>query len=171
MKQIFRRGDIYYADLCDGIGSEQRGHRPVVLVSNDLGNKYSPTVMIAPLTSHTSRRDNMPTHYPLAAECGLDRPSVILAEQIDTYDKHRLGRYVGRLSPHHLQGVNRALAVSLGLIEPKPNVMSVCLCSSCAGTFYGTGNYYLKRIRHSEKGLCVYCNHRTGYNYQVITCM
>ena len=169
MKDFYRRGEIYYAELEEGVGSEQQGRRPVVIVSNDLGNRHSPTVLIAPLTSHTSRRDNIPTHYPLAVECGLDRPSVILAEQLDTYDKHRLGRYVGRLEPRHLRGMNRALAVSLGLIEPKPNDMTVCLCSSCANNFYGTGNYYLKRIHYSGKDLCTYCNHRPGYSYQVVT--
>ena len=170
MKQIYRRGDIYYADLGDGMGSEQRGHRPVVIVSNDMGNKHSPTVIAVPLTSHFRRHSMLPTHYPLSTECGLERPSVILTEQVDTMDKQRLGRFIGKVDPCQMWGVNRALAVSVGLIEPRPDAMTVCLCNACANNFYGTGAYYLKRVRsHREKGLCTYCNHRPGFNYQVIS--
>ena len=169
MKQIYRRGDIYYADLGDGIGSEQRGHRPVVIVSNDLGNKHSPTIIAVPLTSHSDRHSKLPTHYPLSTECGLERPSVILAEQIDTFDKQRLGRFVGKVDPRQMWGVNRALAISIGLIQPKPDAITVCLCNNCARNFTGSDIYYLKRPDvASGKEFCIYCGQRKGFIYQIV---
>ena len=169
MKQIYRRGDIYYADLGDGIGSEQRGHRPVVIVSNDMGNKHSPTVIAVPLTSHFRRHSMLPTHYPLSTECGLERPSVILTEQVDTMDKQRLGRFIGKVDPCQMWGVNRALAVSVGLIEPQPDAMTVCLCNACAKKFSSFDAYYLKRTEIAgRKGFCIFCGQRNGVTYQVV---
>lgn len=84
MNQIYRRGEIYYADLGDQFGSEQRGYRPVVIVQNDVGNLHSPTVIVASITSKTDARAKLPTHHYLGASCGLERPSVILTEQLDT---------------------------------------------------------------------------------------
>ena len=80
----------------------------------------------------------------------MEIPSVVLAEQLRTLDKQCLGKYVGSLDLGHTRGVNRALAVSVGLIEPKPRAMNVCLCGACANNFYGTGDYYLKRINPYE---------------------
>ena len=122
------------------------------------------------VTSKTDARAKLPTHHYLGASCGLERPSVILTEQLKTLDKRRLEKRVGFLDNRHLWGMNHALAVSVGLIEPKPRAMSVCLCSACANNFYGTGDYYLKRSNpyEVEKGICTYCNQRLGFDYMVV---
>lgn len=113
------RGDIYYADLGKGIGSEQEGYRPVVIVQNNVGNKYSPTVIVAPVTTNHEAKAKLPTHCYIGAESGLDASSVILLEQIRTIDKRRLGHYVGRLNRTHLRQLNQALATSIDLKYPK----------------------------------------------------
>lgn len=110
-----RRGDIYIADLSPVVGSEQNGIRPVLVVQNDLGNRYSPTTIIAPITGHAKRSD-MSSHVPLKArDCGLVRDSTILLEQLRTLDRSRLKRYVGRLPKEKMRSVDTALISSIGL--------------------------------------------------------
>ena len=110
-----RRGDIYYADLSPVVGSEQGGVRPVLIIQNDTGNRYSPTVIAAAITSQTGKA-NLPTHISLAARsCGLTRDSVILLEQIRTIDKSRLRERMGKLDDGTMSAVDSALAVSFGL--------------------------------------------------------
>lgn len=164
------RGEIYFADLGTGVGSEQEGYRPVVIIQNDVGNKHSPTVIIAAITSKSNAKAKLPTHYYLSAESGLEVPSIILLEQVRTVAKKRLTSYIGKLDEKHIRGINRALAVSVGLIEPMPANLTICLCRTCANNFYGTGAYYLKRVNPTdvEKGICDYCNHRLGFDYAVI---
>ena len=112
---IVKRGDIYYADLSPVIGSEQGGIRPVLIVQNDVGNKYSPTVIAAAITSQINKA-KMPTHIELAAkEYGLNKDSVILLEQIRTIDKRRLREKTGHLDDELMSTVNQALAISFGL--------------------------------------------------------
>ena len=112
---IVKRGDIYYADLSPVVGSEQGGIRPVLIVQNDVGNKYSPTVIAAAITSQINKA-KMPTHIELAAkEYGLNKDSVILLEQIRTIDKKRLREKIGHLDESLMSTVNEALAVSFGL--------------------------------------------------------
>jgi mRNA interferase MazF len=109
------RGDIYYADLSPVVGSEQGGVRPVLIVQNDVGNKYSPTVIAAAITSQTGKT-RLPTHISLNAErCGLSKDSVVLLEQIRTLDKKRLKERMGTLDLNAMQRVNQALQVSFGL--------------------------------------------------------
>jgi mRNA interferase MazF len=108
------RGDLYYADLNPVVGSEQGGLRPVLIIHNDVGNKPSPTVIIAAITSK-SMKAILPTHCPLSENTGLDRDSIVLLEQIRTIDKRRLKDYVGSLGQEDMRGVDRALAVSVGL--------------------------------------------------------
>lgn len=98
MSRTYLRGDIYFADLDRGVGSEQEGCRPVVIIQNNVGNRHSPTVIIAAITSRKETKEKLPTHYYVGLENGLDRPSVIMLEQIRTIDKQRLERYVGRLN-------------------------------------------------------------------------
>lgn len=110
-----KRGEIYYADLSPVIGSEQGGVRPVLIVQNDVGNKHSPTVIAAAITS---RRDKaqLPTHIDLnAVACGLQKDSVVLLEQIRTIDKKRLKEKMGELDPTSMSRVNSALTISFGL--------------------------------------------------------
>ncbi|MBQ9097745.1 MAG: type II toxin-antitoxin system PemK/MazF family toxin [Clostridia bacterium] len=112
---IVKRGDIYYADLSPVIGSEQGGVRPVLIVQNDVVNKYSPTVIAAAITSQINKA-KMPTHIEIGAEnYGLNKDSVILLEQIRTIDKQRLREKIGRLSDDLMDGVDRAIGISFGL--------------------------------------------------------
>ena len=95
MNRTYLRGDMYYADLGKGIGSEQEGYRPVVIIQNDVGNKHSPTVIIASITSKRDAKAKLPTHYLLEAENGLELPSLVLLEQLRTIDKRRLSSFIG----------------------------------------------------------------------------
>jgi len=112
-----RRGDIYYADLSPVVGSEQGGMRPVLIVQNDTGNKHSPTVIAAAITSQTGKA-RLPTHIELEAKSyGLTRDSVVLLEQIRTIDKRRLKERMGKLDISLMARVDNAIAVSFGLQE------------------------------------------------------
>lgn len=110
-----KRGDIFYADLSPVVGSEQGGIRPVLIVQNDVGNKYSPTVIAAAITSRINKA-KMPTHIELSANLyGLNKDSVVLLEQIRTIDKRRLREKIGRLNSGMMTRVNSALFISFGL--------------------------------------------------------
>ena len=110
-----KRGDIFYADLSPVVGSEQGGMRPVLIVQNDTGNRHSPTVIAAAITSQTGKA-RLPTHIELeASSCGLSRKSVILLEQIRTIDKSRLREHMGKLPEPIMGQVDNAIAVSFGL--------------------------------------------------------
>jgi mRNA interferase MazF len=110
-----KRGDIYYADLSPVVGSEQGGLRPVLIVQNDVGNKYSPTVIAAAITSRMGK-SRLPTHIDVqGAEAGLAKDSVILLEQIRTIDKKRLKEKMGHLDDETMSTVNGALGISFGL--------------------------------------------------------
>ncbi len=112
---LVKRGDIYFADLSPVVGSEQGGMRPVLIVQNDTGNRHSPTVIAAAITSQTGKA-RLPTHITLsAADCGLSRDSVILLEQIRTLDKSRLRERMGRLDDKTMKSVDNAISVSFGL--------------------------------------------------------
>ena len=112
-----KRGDIYYADLSPVVGSEQGGLRPVLIIQNDIGNRYSPTVIAAAITSRMSKT-KLPTHIDIYAErAGLAKDSVILLEQIRTLDKKRLKEKMGHLDENLMDQVNSAIAVSFGLPE------------------------------------------------------
>ncbi len=110
-----KRGEIYYADLSPVVGSEQGGIRPVLIVQNDVGNKYSPTVIAAAITSQREK-SKLPTHIEINAQsCGLAKNSVVLLEQIRTIDKRRLKERMGMLDPNAMYQVNSALSISFGL--------------------------------------------------------
>ncbi len=112
---IIKRGDIYYADLSPVVGSEQGGVRPVLIIQNDIGNKYSPTVIATAITSQINKA-KMPTHIELDAnEYGLSKDSVVLAEQIRTIDKRRLKEKIGHIDDELMSRVNEALEISFGL--------------------------------------------------------
>lgn len=110
-----KRGDIYYADLSPVVGSEQGGVRPVLIVQNDVGNKYSPTVIAAAITSQQDK-SRMPTHINVNGNsCGLSKDSVVLLEQVRTIDKRRLKERMGNLSSIDMNKIDKALTVSFGL--------------------------------------------------------
>lgn len=115
MTNSIRRGDIYYADLSPVVGSEQGGMRPVLIVQNDVGNRYSPTVIAAAITSQINKA-RLPTHIELGAQSyGLSKDSVVLLEQIRTIDKQRLKERMGTLDDGLMNRVDSAIAVSFGL--------------------------------------------------------
>ena len=113
---VVKRGDMFYADLSPVIGSEQGGIRPVVIIQNDMGNKYSPTVIAAAITSQTGK-NKLPTHIELGGEeCGLKSNSVVLTEQVRTIDKSRLKEKIGHIDDNSVMSkVNNAIGISFGL--------------------------------------------------------
>ena len=114
-----KRGEIYYADLSPVVGSEQGGVRPVLIVQNDIGNKHSPTVIAAAITSQREKA-RLPTHISLdAVSCGLSKDSVVLLEQVRTLDKKRLKERMGELDSASMHKVDSALSVSFGLEQPR----------------------------------------------------
>ncbi len=114
---MIKRGEIYYANLSPVVGSEQGGRRPVLIVQNDVGNRYSPTVVVAAITAQICK-GKLPTHVELPAEeCQLERDSVVLLEQLRTLDKRRLGEKVTVLQPRYMSKIDRAIGISIGLIR------------------------------------------------------
>ncbi|KXZ40513.1 mRNA interferase MazF [Alkalithermobacter thermoalcaliphilus JW-YL-7 = DSM 7308] len=112
-----KRGDIFYADLSPVVGSEQGGVRPVLVIQNDIGNKYSPTVIVAAITSQINKA-KLPIHIEIKAnEYGLNKDSVVLLEQIRTIDKKRLREKIGHFDEEKMEKVDQAIQISLGLIE------------------------------------------------------
>ena len=114
---MITRGDIYYADLSPVVGSEQGGVRPIIIIQNDVGNKYSPTIIAAAVTSQINKA-KLPTHIEISADdYGLPKNSVILLEQIRTIDKRRLKEKIGHINEDLVRRINQALSISIGLIE------------------------------------------------------
>jgi mRNA interferase MazF len=115
MTTVVKRGDIFYADLSPVVGSEQGGIRPVIIIQNDVGNKYSPTVIVAAITSQINKA-KLPTHVEISSEeYGLNKDSVVLLEQIRTLDKKRLKEKIGHMTESDMKKVDEALSVSVGL--------------------------------------------------------
>lgn len=113
MKEI-KRGQIWYCDLSPVVGSEQGGLRPCLIIQNDVGNKHSPTTIVATITSRRTKA-NIPTHYWIEGTCGLPKQSMVECEQIRTIDKSRLLEYVGELQSHEMKAIKSRLHISLGL--------------------------------------------------------
>ena len=112
---VVKRGDIFYADLSPVIGSEQGGIRPVIIIQNDIGNKYSPTVIVAAITSQINKA-KLPTHVAISSEeYGLNRDSVVLLEQIRTLDKKRLKEKIGHMTEVDMKKVDKSLLISISL--------------------------------------------------------
>jgi len=112
---VYRRGDIYCADLNPVIGSEQGGTRPVVVIQNDIGNKYSPTLIVATVTTRIRKKEQMPTHYLIKSNPAFSEPSVVMLEQIRTIDKSRIGQYLGKATQNEMTGIDKALLTSMAL--------------------------------------------------------
>lgn len=115
MERTIKRGDIYYAELNPVIGSEQGGTRPVLIISNDIGNRHSPTVIIAPITSRTHTKAKLPTHTEVKDFDELDKDSIVLLEQVRTVDKQRLKQHMGMMPDNIMARVDKALTISLAL--------------------------------------------------------
>lgn len=115
MQNKIKRGSMFYADLSPVTGSEQGGVRPVLVIQNNTGNRYSPTVIVAAMSGKIAEKTDLPTHYKVMAYGGLEDESLVLLEQIRTIDKKRLGEYIGQLGQKDMKGIDRCLAVSLAL--------------------------------------------------------
>ena len=124
-KIMVKRGDIFYANLGSSnvIGSEQGNDRPVVVIGNDVGNKFSPVVIVAVITSQINKA-KLPTHIEIGKECGLQKDSIILLEQIKTIDKNRLGKYIGKADKYIMNRVDDSIQISLAIGEGKLFSMS-----------------------------------------------
>lgn len=118
MKMV-NKGDVYYADLDPAIGSEQNGKRPVVILQNNIGNKYSPTTVIAPITKIENNKHNIPTHIKIIKNSFIKNDSIILIEQIRTIDKKRLIKYLGKLNNNIIAKINIALKKEFSIKENK----------------------------------------------------
>ena len=119
MERKIKRGDIYYAELNPVVGSEQGGTRPVLIISNDIGNRHSPTVIIAAITSRVQTKVKLPTHTAVKDFEGLDKDSIVLLEQIRTVDKKRLKQHMGMMPVEIMARVDKALAISLSMKQQK----------------------------------------------------
>lgn len=177
------RGQLYFADLDPVTGSEQGGIRPVLVLQNNVGNRYGPTVVVAPITSQVKKTDQ-PTHVEVPMCLGLPDRSMVMLEQLRTIDKGRLANYMGSLDRKTMEAVNDAVRVSLALngqepvSEPEqqeagssqPEEMTLCLCPVCASQFFNSPEHVIRRVDplKKEKDTCAYCELREGYLYRVI---
>ena len=118
-ERAFRRGEIYLADLGTRFGSEQGGIRPVLILQNNLGNIYCPTLIVAPLTTQTGKKPNQPTHSKLAGDGKAIRPSTVLLEQITTIDKRRVAKRLSRLGSSEMDRMKEHILMSLGIHIPE----------------------------------------------------
>ena len=164
-----KRGQIYIADLDNIIGSEQGGTRPVLILQNNKGNKYSPTTIVACITTKTNNKAHLPTHSFVPVSLGLETKSIVMLEQIRVIDKKRLDHRIGILPEKNMRGIDKAIKISVGLIRSSPHI-PLCLCHTCARNLSGTGDYFLRKAEHLqlEQSLCNLCNHRIGYDYELI---
>jgi mRNA interferase MazF len=168
-KQI-KRGDIYYADLSPCVGSEQGGCRPVIVVQNDVGNKYSPTVIVTPITSQP-RINHMPTHVQIPRIHGLESDSIALIEQIRTLDRHRLTEYIGRIGEKLMLEINQALAVCIGIEKqhrPKGEAFDLCLCKRCKDNFRDSGYLVVRQGWQKFKSDCDFCTQGKGFVFGIL---
>lgn len=136
-ERTVHRGEIYYADLNPVVGSEQGGIRPVLILQNEVGNWFSPTVIVAAMTARGGKA-HLPTHVPVGTDSGLRRPSLVLAEQVRTIDKSRLLERVGMLPPEKQEQVDRALRISFALSpqreeEPEWTQEESLITMGCSG--------------------------------------
>lgn len=179
------RGQMYYANLDPVIGSEQGGNRPVLVIQNNVGNRFSPTIIVAPITTRV-KKIRQPTHIGIPPFFGLPQNSMAMLEQIRTIDKSRLGDYVGCLDDDVMDYIDEALGISVGLedisspdgeqgsagVEPQEEVpaeMVLTLCGTCLKQFIYSPDHIVKRIdRTQTKEPCMYCNVRDGYDYRII---
>ena len=164
-----KRGDIYYADLNPVVGSEQGDCRPVLVVQNDVGNVHSPTVVVTPLTRNL-RKNPLPTHVVIPRSCGLDRDSLVLAEQIRTIDRSRLSNYIGRIGGDIQPAVDTALAICVGLEKRRPprgEMLILSLCPQCEADFINSGYLLVKRGWQDVEANCDFCNAAKGGTFGI----
>lgn len=178
------RGQMYFANLDPVIGSEQGGNRPALVIQNNVGNHFSPTIIIAPITTRVKKM-RQPTHIGIPPFFGLPQNSMAMLEQIRTIDKCRLGDYVGSLDDDVMDYIDEALGISVGLKdftnvesqEPSseeqqdavPDEMVLTLCGTCLKQFIYSPEHIVRRVDRSQsKEPCMYCQVRGGYDYRII---
>ena len=164
--EFIKRGDIYLADLNPVEGSEQGGIRPVLVIQNDIGNQYAPTVIVVPMTSKPKKKF-LPTHIVLPKDLGLKNDSTLLFEQIRAIDKSRLISYIAPINKEIEDEVNKAISVSLDLEKlPMGKGSLITLCATCRSEFINTGAYNVWRdYSCNVKDVCTCCNYRRGFDY------
>jgi len=169
MKRKIKRGDIYYAYLNPVVGSEQGDCRPVLIVQNDIGNEHSPTVIVTPLTRNL-RKNPLPTHVLIPKFSGLDRDSLVLAEQIRTIDRSRLSNYIGHISKEIQPAIDDALEIGLALGNrrpPKGEMLTLTLCSHCQSDFENSGYLLVKKGWQETKEDCDFCKTAKGLTFGI----
>lgn len=166
MNQNILRGEIYYANLDPVIGHEQGGTRPVLITQNNIGNKYSPTVITAAITS--ANKPHIPTHVSLRGIDGLPKDSLVMLEQLRVIDKSRLLDKVCELPISQMRKIDEAIRVSLDInVKSEDDSIEMCLCYRCSQQFYDSPDHFIYRSDpyQVEKEQCDYCAVRTGYDY------
>jgi mRNA interferase MazF len=166
MNNKYCRGDIYYADLGEGCGSEQSGRRPVIIVQNNIGNRFAPTLIVVPVTSR--EKPAMPTHLPLNHVKGIRQGSVALVEQLMTIDKSRIGKRIGALGYVATKLMDAALLKSLDLkSKPTEEPTLITLCATCFREFESNPDFNVRRTDYHQdiKDTCDYCQYRSGFDY------
>lgn len=168
MSEIYKRGEIYSTDFGDGLGSEQMGLRPALIIQNNAGNFYSPTLIVAAITTQRHNKPALPTHYFVGTDTGLDAPSIVLLEQLRTVSKERLHSYIGELSSRDMKRIVYPLAVSLGMLRYQRKNLVLTLCKKCTENFR-LAHYVLYPVgERRTKETCVRCNYYMGYDYEII---
>ena len=170
-KTKIRRGDIYYANLDPVIGSEQGDRRPVLVVQNDDGNKYSPTIVVVPLTGNL-RKNPLPTHVVIPKSNGLDRDSLVLVEQIRTIDRSRFDEYIGHINNGNIwRKIDKALEICVGLEKrrpPKGEMLILTLCPCCSNDFKESGYMLIKKGCLDIESECDFCKTAKGFTFAVL---
>ncbi|WMJ22927.1 type II toxin-antitoxin system PemK/MazF family toxin [Paludicola sp. MB14-C6] len=167
MNTNIKRGNLFYADLSPVIGSEQGGIRPVLIIQNNIGNQFSPTVIVAAITSQTTK-NRIPTHIVVNSDI-IPKDSIVLLEQIRTIDKDRLKQYIGQLDEQYMRQIDKALLISVGLNDRHKDEIELTLCPTCAHQFYESSQHFIKRTKPLQrvKERCTYCNVRMGYDFTI----
>lgn len=164
-----KRGDIFFAALDIVVGSEQGGTRPVLVVSNDVGNKYSPTIVIVPLTGKVKKM-LLPTHVEVPKNSGLHYDSIALVEQIRTIDRARLNEYIGRIEKNIQPDIDAAMAVCVGIEKvflSTCELMELFLCSRCESDFRNSDYVVVKKVREKNIETCDFCGVGRGFAFGV----
>ena len=166
MPERYLRGGIYIVDFNPVRGSEQGGMRPAIILQNDIGNRYSPTVIVAPITSR--EKPVLPVHLPIYGVPALEPRSLVLLEQVRTIDKSRIGKYLGLVDDELMRTIDSVVSVSLGIHSKSHRVMVMTLCSSCKSQFENA-DFIIRRISrlNGPKDTCDFCNIHRGFDYEV----
>ncbi|NCC42895.1 MAG: type II toxin-antitoxin system PemK/MazF family toxin [Clostridia bacterium] len=166
MRKI-KRGQVYFADLNPVVGSEQGGVRPVLIIQNNVGNQYSPTVIVGAITKQ--KKPGLVTHVRIDDVKNMENGSIVMLEHIRTIDKSRLGNYCCELDEIHMRKVEKAMAKSLSIREKEEKPIELCLCPRCANQFYHAPGTIIRRADYDQivKETCDFCGSRMGYDFYI----